>query len=39
MAMQMRLEAGVKAEQPSLYLSDKEAYYRTLLERAGVPLK
>lgn len=39
MAMQMRLEGGLKSEQPSLYLSDKEAYYRTLLERAGVPLQ
>lgn len=38
MAMQMKLEGGLKAEQPSLYLNDKEAYYRLLLERAGVPL-
>lgn len=38
MAMKMQLENGLKADQPSLYISDKEAYYRLLLERAGVPL-
>lgn len=33
-----RLESTLKMEQPGLLHSDPEAYYRLLLERAGIPI-